>query len=90
MQDGIQGNWLNATLYAKRINLKSESDCEHFEGSGVLVTQAKVIQTAGLAGLLLKIKVQHYYIDFTLYPLCCAAVLLSGLVALRMPTKVIS
>ena len=45
----------------------SESDSERFEGSGVLVTQAKLVQTPGLAGQLIKIKVQHYYHDLILH-----------------------
>ena len=37
----------------------SESDCERFEGSCVLVTQTKLVQTPGLAGQLIKIKVGY-------------------------------
>ena len=40
----------------------SDSDSKRFEESGVSVTQMH-----GLASQLLKIKVQHYYQDFTLY-----------------------
>ena len=67
LQDGDWKSWFNATFYKKELTW-SESDCKRFENSSVLVTQAKLVQTPGLAGQLLKIKVQHYYYDFTFIP----------------------
>jgi len=53
-------SWLNAALYYARNLPEVKSIVESFEGSGVLVTQAKnSLQTSSLATQLLKIKDQY-------------------------------
>ena len=54
------GSWLDAALcYAKNLS-EVTSIVRSFEGSGIIVTQAKVsFQTAGLATQLLKIEEQY-------------------------------
>jgi len=54
------GSWLNATLYYAKDLPEVKAIVESFEGSDVLVTQAKVsLQTTGLASERLKIKDQY-------------------------------
>jgi len=54
------GSWLNAALYYARNLPEVKSIVESFEGSGVLVTQAKnSLQIPSLATQLLKIKDQY-------------------------------
>ena len=54
------GSWLNAALYYAKNLPEVKAIVERFEGSGVLVTQAKVsLQTTGLASQLIKIKDQY-------------------------------
>jgi len=54
------GKLVNAPLYYAKNLPEVKAIVESFEGSGVLVTQAKVsLQTIGLASQLLKIKGQH-------------------------------
>ena len=53
-------SWLNTTLYYANYLPEVKAIMESFEGSGTLVTQAKVsLQTTGLATKLLKIKDQY-------------------------------
>jgi len=55
-----RGNWLNAALYYAKNLPEVKAIVERFEGSGVLVTIAKVgLQTTGLASQFLKIKDQY-------------------------------
>ena len=55
------GSWLNAALYYAKNLLEVKAIVESFEGSGILITQAKVsLQTTGLAAQLLKIKTNMY------------------------------
>lgn len=54
------GSWLQAALYYAKHLPEVKTIVEHFEGSGILVTQAKVsLQTPDLAVQLLKIKQQY-------------------------------
>ena len=54
------GSWINAALYYANNLPEVKAIVESFEGSGVLVTQAKGnLQTPGLATQLLKIKDQY-------------------------------
>ena len=53
-------SWLNAALYSAKKLHEVKAIVRSFEGSGILVTQAKVsLQTTGLATQLLKIKDQY-------------------------------
>ena len=54
------GSWLNAALYYAKNLPEVKAIVESFVGCGILVTQTKVsFQKSGLAGQLLKIKIQY-------------------------------